>query len=223
MISGKHCDIAADFVHGKGPQCGDFVAIGKNVVVGDDAVIASFVVLHEGARIGDRVRIEGFAQVKSGTILGSGWVVEDHATVQSQSRIGADTKIGTYCKVGRHAVIGENCRFTAFCEIRDDCQVGNRVSMGSRGTLSAGTRVEDQVAMKYSFVVTDTPVIAHDEVKRVGVLKRGSRFGANVTIMPGVTVGENSEIGACSQVRHDVPDNEVWYGNPARFFRKVNS
>jgi acetyltransferase-like isoleucine patch superfamily enzyme len=68
-------------------------------------------------------------------------------------------------------------------------------------------------------VVTDTPVVEQENVKSVGVLKKGSMFGANVTIMPGVNIGENSEIGACSQVRHDVPPNEIWYGNPAKFFK----
>jgi acetyltransferase-like isoleucine patch superfamily enzyme len=32
-------------------------------------------------------------------------------------------------------------------------------------------------------------------------------------------IGENAEIGACSQVRHDAPDNEVWHGNPAHFLK----
>ena len=38
-------------------------------------------------------------------------------------------------------------------------------------------------------------------------------------IMPGVMVGENSVVGACSQVRKDIPDNEIWYGNPAKFYK----
>lgn len=92
--------------------------------------------------------------------------------------------------------------------------------MGSRGTLSAHTVIEDDVIMKYSFVVTDTPVLSKGKERKVGILKRGSMFGANVSIMPGVNIGENAEIGACSQVRHDVPDNEIWYGNPARFYKK---
>ena len=92
--------------------------------------------------------------------------------------------------------------------------------MGSRGTLSANTVVEDNVVMKYSFVVTDTPILSKGKEKKVGVLKKGSMFGANVTIMPGVNIGENAEIGACSQVRHDVPDNEIWYGSPAHFLKK---
>ena len=38
--------------------------------------------------------------------------------------------------------------------------------------------------------------------------------------MPSVTIGENAEIGACSQVRKDVPDNQVWFGTPAKYYRE---
>ena len=199
---GKYVDIANDFIHGENFNCASFVKIEKGVVVGHNVTVENYVLLKSNVRIGDRV------------------IVGEYSMVHSGSQIGAGTKIGTYAKVGRNVVIGENCQFTSFCEIRDDCKLGNNVLMGSRGTLSASTNVEDNVIMKYSFVVTDTPVIGKEKDKIVGTLRRGSRFGANVTILPGVNIGENSEIGACSQVRHDVPDNEVWYGNPARFFKK---
>jgi acetyltransferase-like isoleucine patch superfamily enzyme len=202
MKTGKFCDIAEDFVHGENFRCGSYVKIEENVVVGD------------------RVRIEDHAVLKSGTRLGDDASVGEYSMLLAGCRIGSGTKVGTYTKVGNNAVIGDNCKFTSFCEIRDNCFLGNNVSMGSRGTLSADTRVEDDVIMKYSFVVTDTPVLGREKEKQVGVLKRGSRFGANVTIMPGVNIGEDAEIGACSQVRCDVPDGEVWYGSPARFYRK---
>lgn len=202
MHTGKFSDIADDFIHGENFRCGSFVRIEKNVVVGTNVHIKDYSVLKSGVRLGDDT------------------MVEEYSMLLSNCRIGNGTKIGTYTKVGKDAVIGENCRFTSFCEIRDNCRLGNNVSMGSRGTLSAGTCIEDDVIMKYSFVVTDTPVLGRDKDKEVGVLKRGARFGANVTIMPGVNIGENAEIGACSQVRSDVPNGEVWYGNPARFFKK---
>lgn len=173
------------------------------------------------ARIGKNVTIGRFCVIEDDVELGDGVVVEDHATVQAGSRIGTGTRIGTYTKVGRGVVIGGGCQFTCFCEIRDRCVLGDRVSMGSRCTLSAGTIVGDDVVIKYGFVVADTPNLERNDVKVVGKLGRASRFGANVTIMPGVSVGENSEIGACSQLRHNVPDNEIWYGNPAKFYRKV--
>lgn len=179
-------------------------------------------IVSELATLGRDVRIGRFCIVEDGVELADGVVLEDYAMVLAGARIGARTKIGTYTKVGRKVRIGADCSFTSFCEIRDNCQLGDRVLMGSRGTLSAGTVVEDDVVMKYAFVVTDTPDLTKNDEKAVGRLKRKSRFGACVVIMPSVTIGENAEIGACSQVRKDVPDNQVWFGTPARYYREVD-
>jgi UDP-2-acetamido-3-amino-2,3-dideoxy-glucuronate N-acetyltransferase len=180
-------------------------------------------IVSDKARIGANVRIGRFCIVEDDVELADGVVLEDYAMVLAGSRIGSRTKIGTYTKVGKNVVIGSDCSFTSFCEIRDQCKLGDRVLMGSRGTLSARTVVEDDVVMKYAFVVTDTPNLQNNDEKVAGHLKRKSRFGASVVIMPSVTIGENAEIGACSQVRKDVPDNEVWYGIPAKFHKDVQS
>ena len=202
MALGIFCDIADDFKHGKNFHCGSFVKIEKNVVIGDDVSIGDYVLLKSGVRIGNHVEIKEYVMLMSG------------------SRISDRTSIGNYTKIGENAVIGVRCQFFSFCEMRDACKIGNNVLMGSLGTLSAHAVVEDDVVMKYSFVVTDTPDLDREEEKKVGVIKKGSKFGTNVCIMPGVTIGEDAEIGACSQVRNDVPANEVWYGNPARFMKK---
>lgn len=174
------------------------------------------------ATLGTDVKIGRFCIVEDGVELADGVVLEDYAMVLAGARIGARTKIGTYTKIGRDVRIGSDCSFTSFCEIRDNCELGDRVLMGSRGTLSAGTVVEDEVVMKYAFVVTDTPDLQKNNEKSVGRLKRRSRFGASVVIMPSVVIGENAEIGACSQVRKDVPDNQVWFGTPAKYYREVD-
>lgn len=46
-------------------------------------------------------------------------------------------------------------------------------------------------------------------------------FGANVTVTPGVTIGSNSIIGAGSVVTHDIPENSIAVGNPARVIREI--
>ena len=46
-------------------------------------------------------------------------------------------------------------------------------------------------------------------------------FGANVTVMPGVTIGENCVIGACALVTRDIPDNSLVLGQPGRVVRQL--
>ena len=47
-------------------------------------------------------------------------------------------------------------------------------------------------------------------------------LGANVTVLPGVTIGENSVIGAGSVVTHDIPANVVAVGVPCKVLREIN-
>lgn len=179
----------------------------------------NFSIISDTADIAESVTIGRFCVVEDNVCIAEGSIIEDYAMILYGSKIGRYTKIGTYSKVGKNVIIGDNCSFTSYCEIRDNCHIGDRVIMGSRGTLSANTTVENDVVMKYAFVVTDTPDLTKNDQKSAGTLKKGSRFGASVVIMPGVTIGENAEIGACSQVRKDVPDNQVWFGIPAKYYR----
>lgn len=171
--------------------------IGEDVVIGAGAVVEECVTLRDGVRIGE------------------------HTIVRAGADIGERTRIGPFSLIGDWVFMGAECKLTAYCEVRDLSVLGDRVSMGSRCTLSAGSLVGNDVIIKYGFVLADTPVLSKNDEKNVGKLCDRSRFGANVTIMPGVTVGEGAEIGACSQVRHDVPAGEVWYGSPAKSHRKA--
>lgn len=175
----------------------------------------SMSIIHESVIFGVNVKIGRFCIIESNVTIGDNTVLSDYTYIGENSQIGSNCSIGFHAYVGNDVIIGDHFDTSAYCEIRSNCVIGSNVSMGSRCTLSIGTIVKDNVIMKYDFVATDTPTIG-DLRKNTCILESGSKFGASVVIMPGVTIGENSEIGACSQVRYDVPPNEVWYGNPAK-------
>jgi acetyltransferase-like isoleucine patch superfamily enzyme len=61
-----------------------------------------------------------------------------------------------------------------------------------------------------------------DEVKTEPIyIEAGAFIGSGSIILKGVTIGENSIIGAGSVVTKDIPSNEIWGGNPARFIRRI--
>jgi maltose O-acetyltransferase len=59
---------------------------------------------------------------------------------------------------------------------------------------------------------------------KIGKIKIGSRayIGVNSVILPGVTIGNGSIVGACSLVNRDIPKNQVWSGIPVKFICSVS-
>ncbi len=144
------------------------------------------------------------------------------AYIEDNVKIGAGTIIGPYCIVRKGAEIGTNCSLTAYCEIRENVTIGNNTSFGSRCTISANCKIGSNVLIKYGFVMTDTPNLEENNKKVNAYISDNVLIGANVCLMPGFNIEKNSIIGAMSQVRDNVGENEIWYGNPAKFFKKNN-
>ena len=54
------------------------------------------------------------------------------------------------------------------------------------------------------------------------ILKENCKIGSHSTIMPGITIGENSIVAAYSFVNQNIPQNEMWGGAPIKFIKKIN-
>lgn len=151
--------------------------------------------------------------------LGEGARVHPLAYVEDEVQIGQHTEIGPFCIIRRGAIIGDHCKLTAYCEIRENVRIGNHTSFGSRCTISANCEVGSRVVIKYAFVMTDTPDLNANGKKVSAKIGDGVLIGANVTLMPGMNIGKGAVVGACSQVRDHIGPQEVWFGNPAKFFK----
>lgn len=108
----------------------------------------------------------------------------------------------------------------------DKVHIGNNVIvMPNSLMMASGTvTIEDNVLVAaYVKLISNN----HDPYDRAVltckpvVLKKNCWIGAGAVILPGVTVGENSIVGAGSVVTKDVPANTVVAGNPAKFIKNL--
>lgn len=85
--------------------------------------------------------------------------------------------------------------------------------------IGAGTRIYDTDFHSVNFFFRENGNI-NIPTKPVHICKRAF-IGSSVIILKGVTIGEESVIGAGSVVTKDIPAHEIWAGNPAKFIKKI--
>lgn len=146
------------------------------------------------------------------------------ADVKSEN-IGADTRIWQFSVVFEGATIGSNCNICAHTLIESDVVIGNNVTIKSGVFLWAGTRIEDNVFLGPNATFTNDPMPRskiYPEAFTGITIMEGASIGANVTLLPGVTIGRYAMVGAGAVVTKDVPDRAVVIGNPAKIIRYVD-
>lgn len=123
-------------------------------------------------------------------------------------------KPGFMCDMGINIHIGDNFLTNYNVTILDMAPVtiGNNTWLGPNVGLYAVAH----------------PMDAAGREKRLGVAKpitigNNVWIGGNSVVLMGVTIGNNAIVGAGSVVTHDIPDNAVVVGNPARVIKFVNN
>ncbi len=149
-------------------------------------------------------------------------MIHPSSDVQSK-KIGENTYIWQYVVILPGAEIGENCNINAYCFIENNVKVGNNVTIKCGVYLWDGICIEDnvQIGPNVTFTNDKYPRSKQSFQLQRTLIKKNASIGAGATILGGITIGQNSMIGAGSIVTKDVPDNELWMGNPAKYFRNI--
>ena len=115
-------------------------------------------------------------------------------------------------------VIGDNVVLAPFSRI--GCI--NRVEIGDWTTTGQRVYITDHTHGDVSYEQLSLPP-RHRPLYSKGPVKIGAyvHIGENSCIMPGVTIGDHSVIGAGSVVTHDIPSYSVAAGNPARILKTI--
>jgi acetyltransferase-like isoleucine patch superfamily enzyme len=128
--------------------------------------------------------------------------------------VGDHTKIGAFVEIQKNARIGKNCKISShsfICEgvtIEDNVFVGHGVTF-INDAYPRATTLEGELQSEKDWKVEPT------------LVKKGASIGSGATILSNLVIGENALVGAGSVVTHDVPDNAIVAGNPAKLRRLI--
>ncbi len=147
------------------------------------------------------------------------------ALVESES-IGQGTRVWAFAHILPGARVGRDCNICDHTFIEGDVVIGDRVTVKCGVQLWNGLHVEDDVFIGPNATFTNDafPRSKHYQpaVPRT-LVGRGASIGANATILPGLTIGRRSMIGAGAVVTHNVPDDAIIAGNPGRIVGYVGT
>ena len=135
-------------------------------------------------------------------------------------KVGKNTKIWHYVNL-YDCEIGDDCVIGSYVEIESGVKIGNRCKIECGVFIPSGVIIEDEVfvGLHVTFTNDKYPHAVGDWKTISTIVRKGASIGANSTIRCGVVIGENAMIGCGSVVTKNVPPNQIWFGNPAKFLR----
>ncbi len=118
---------------------------------------------------------------------------------------------------------GRPTRYNWVVQNPSGLSLGTQTDIGAFTYINAkhGVTVEAEVQIGSHCSIYSVSTI--DNKTGPVMLRRNCRIGSHSVVMPGVTVGENSIVGAMSLVNRDIPPNVVAFGSPARVVRALRT
>jgi acetyltransferase-like isoleucine patch superfamily enzyme len=193
----------------------DTAIIYPNVQLGDNIVVEDYCILgapfagynNEITVIGDNAVIRSHTVIYAGNQIGHHFQTGNKANIRELNQIGSNVSIGTLSVIEHHVCIEDNVRIHSqvfvpeYTVLHQNCWIGPNV------------------------VFTNAKYPQSPNVKKelIGaVVESSAKIGANVTILPGIHIGQNSLVGAGSVVTKDVAPHAIVAGNPAKFIKEIH-
>lgn len=144
--------------------------------------------------------------------------------------LGKDVKLFGFCNL-YGCEIGDGTKVGTFVEIQKGARIGARCKISSHSFICEGVVIEDEVFIGHGVVFVNDryPKAANPDgslqtesdwdCQRTWV-RKGASIGSGVTLLGGITIGENAMVGAGSVVTRDVPAGATVVGNPATVISK---
>lgn len=171
-----------------------------------------------GSYFGKGARLKGFPRV----LVRGEFSVGSNVIVNSGLRynpIGGDTRCSIIVEQGAVLRIGDNTGIsncTIFC--------ANSITIGNNVLIGGGVKIYDTDFHSIHFenrMASYRGSIDNDISTAAVTILDGAFIGAHSLILKGVIIGKNSVVGAGSIVTKNIPDNQIWAGNPAKYIKRI--
>lgn len=182
----------------------------EGVHLGNNVRIEPGVILGLGDRKAGDITIGDNSILRSGTVIyygnniGENFETHHNAVIRSGNKIGKNAVIGSGTELAPMNVIGDFTRIHSLCFLE-------RTTLGNYVFIAPGVKFLDDSLPIDPDAFNYKGAIVGDDVS----------IGGGSIILPGLTIGDKVLIGAGSVLTRSVPSGEVWYGNPAKFQRRI--
>lgn len=191
--------------------------IEANVKLGDNSNVGEFVI------IGLPPRGKGPGELP--TVIGSNSNIRSHTVIYAGNTVGENFQTGHQVMIRELNTIGNNVSIGTQSIIEHHVTLGNGVRIHSQAFIPEYTVIEADAWIGPNVVCTNALYPLSPDAKsnlKGPIIRAGAKIGANVTLLPGVEIGENALIGAGSVVTGNIPADKVAVGNPARVIKDIS-
>lgn len=157
--------------------------------------------------IGDGYQLRSGTVVYLGSTIGARFQTGHNVVIREQVTVGDDVAVWSNSVIDYGVEIGDGVK------IHTGCYVSQHSRLGPGSFLAPGVSLANDL-------YPGDPDSA--ELMRGPTLGAGVQLGVNVTVLPYVTIGEGTIVGAGSVVTRDLPAGVIAYGNPASVKKDVD-
>lgn len=188
--------------------------IKRRIIVFCSNILNAFNILVEGVRIDRNVHINGAVRfINDGEIL-----VGEQTTINSGkfiNPIGGATECIIRTFPNAEISIGKNCGLS-------NCAIISmtKITIGDNVKIGGDVKIYDTDFHTMDYAKRRNPKTDISKIDAV-VIEDDVFIGTGSIILKGVSIGKRSIIGACSVVTQNIPQNQLWAGNPCRFIRNL--
>jgi acetyltransferase-like isoleucine patch superfamily enzyme len=203
VILGKNVSIGHNTVLLENTRIGDNVTIGSHCVIGvypcGNANMRKTETTLPPLEIKSNVKVGNHVSIYTGTVISEDAFVGDQASIREKVSIGAGTIIGRGAMIELNTTIGSHCTIQTLAYVTADTTIEDHVFIGPCVSMS-----------------NDKYMGAKEFTLKGPYIMEGAKIGNNASLLPAITIGINTVVGAGAVVTKSVPDFETVVGNPAR-------